>query len=627
MTSQIWVQRSLLAVLVGAALLANRGRASVLISEIMYNPAGVDRDSLADPPYDREWVELFNASDVAVDVSGWQFGDIQDGEWATPFPHNTFIYPQQTLIVTGDAASFDANWGGGIHRIQVGSFPTLANTIGTNEAAALRNSLGVLQNAVRFQDAGWPASNGSHGNSIFLLPEALSTSANKLGSNWKPSSQGVYGARWTNRGGQGENHGSPGFVATEPQAPFAPSPDAVWSMVVLPDTQNYVKNTRDLPFLHDQISWILDNRQQHNIQLVIQEGDIVNQNNQVEPTSGNQSSAQQWANAREAFSRLNGQLPYIMAVGNHDLGTTNAQSRETFFNDYFKAWENPLVNPAQGGILKGVFENGKLENAYFELKAPDGRQLLIFSLEYWPRQAVINWANSVAARPQFANHTAILLTHSYMNWDEDYWRTGATVGGLGTDGNDGEEMWHELVKLHGNFEMTLNGHIGGDGVGYKRSLGVNGNPVHQMLINTQFETNGGNGWLRLIEFLDDGKSARVRTYSPYLDLYRTGPAHEFVIDLSQLPMMPGDFNADGSVDNFDLAMWRQKTGMTVGARRIDGDADRDGDVDGADFLAWQRNLGAAPATAAANPTPEPASLIIAALALAAACGFAPRRRA
>jgi hypothetical protein len=233
--------------------------------------------------------------------------------------------------------------------------------------------------------------------------------------------------------------------------------------------------------------------------------------------------------------------------------------------------------------------------------------LLIFSLEYWPQQASIAWANQIAALPEYQNHTAVLLTHSYMNWNEDYWRTGETVGGLGSDGHDGEEMWNELVKLHGNFAMTFNGHIGGDGVGYKKSTGVEGNDVYQMLLNTQFETNGGNGWLRLVEFLEDGETVRIRTYSPYLDLYRTGQAHTFEIKLSQLPMTPGDFNADGVVDGIDLAAWKSHLGMDGGVARVEGDADRDGDVDGSDFLAWQRNLGVVGAPASLATVPEPAS--------------------
>jgi hypothetical protein len=596
-------------------------QAAVIVSEIMFNPQGTDLDTTVTPNISREWGEIYNTGAAAVDLTGWQFGDAQDNQWGSPFPAGTTLGPGQALVVTGDAATFDANWGTGINRIQVNTFPIQANTPGTNEAAAIRNSLGVVQDFVRYQDPGWPTANGSDGNSIFLLPNALSAAANDSAASWRPSAHGAYGARWVRGGGQGENHGSPGFVATVQQAPFAPSPDAAWSMVILPDTQNYVKNTRDLPVFFDQANWIKDNRDLFKIQLVMQEGDFVNNNDTEDPTSGNQTGDQQWANGRQVMSILDGHVPYIIAAGNHDIGFTNADNRDTQLNDYFQPSQNPLNDPAQGGILRGMFQPGHLENAYFELHAPDGRDLLIFSLEFWPRQAVISWANQIASQPQYQDHTAVLLTHSYMDSDEDYWDVTAPVAGLGTDGNDGIEMWNELVKLHGNFEMTFNGHIGGDGVGFKRSTGVEGNTVHQMLIDTQFETNGGNGWLRLVEFLEDGKTVRIRTYSPWLDMTRTTAAHQFQLVLSQLPMTPGDFNADGLVDNLDLAAWQSHLGKAAAAARTDGDADADGDVDGADFLAWQTNLGAAPTTA----VPEPAAMLLTALALAATLSAAHRR--
>src|SRR5262245_5290745 len=61
-------------------------------------------------------------------------------------------------------------------------------------------------------------------------------------------------------------------------AAFLPSPDAAWSMVVIPDTQNYVKDTAHRPILTQITEWIRDHRAQWKIQAVLQEGDIVNQN-------------------------------------------------------------------------------------------------------------------------------------------------------------------------------------------------------------------------------------------------------------------------------------------------------------------------------------------------------------
>jgi hypothetical protein len=348
---------------------------------------------------------------------------------------------------------------------------------------------------------------------------------------------------------------------------------------------------------------------------VLQEGDIVNQNSQVTPTSGDQTADQQWANAKAAMSILNGELPYIMAAGNHDLGTTSAQDRNTQFNTYFKAEDNPLVDPAQGGILAGYQVPGELQNAYFEVHAPDGRDLLIFSLEFWPRQATVAWANQIASLPKYADYTAVLLTHDYLNPNNTR-ADGAPDGyPVGTDGNDGEELWNELVKLNPNFKMTLNGHVGGDGVGYLKSTGNEGNVVHQMVFNSQFETNGGNGWIRVLEFLNDGTTVHVRTYSPFLNVYRTDAANDFFFTLTQLPPVEyaaADFNHDGFVDGADLTVWQTNFGVVGTATAQTGDADGDLDVDGADYLLWQQQFTAAPpASSSQASVPEPSALLLA----------------
>ena len=40
---------------------------------------------------------------------------------------------------------------------------------------------------------------------------------------------------------------------------------------------------------------------------------------------------------------------------------------------------------------------GELENTYGTYTAPDGRKMLIFSLEFGPRQQVVDWANGIAS--------------------------------------------------------------------------------------------------------------------------------------------------------------------------------------------------------------------------------------
>ena len=75
---------------------------------------------------------------------------------------------------------------------------------------------------------------------------------------------------------------------------------------------------------------------------------------------------------------LDGHVPYIWQRAIMISATTNFNNRNTKYNTYFKITDNPLNNPATGGIIKGTFEpnhlgefllrhlcSGRPENAHF----------------------------------------------------------------------------------------------------------------------------------------------------------------------------------------------------------------------------------------------------------------------
>lgn len=331
-----------------------------------------------------------------------------------------------------------------------------------------------------------------------------------------------------------------------------------WTLVVLPDIQSYVDHTAHYPLLIEIVQWIVDNRDVLDIALVLQMGDIVFQNDVPVATlsTGDQASADQWENAQRAFALLDGVVPYVVVPGNHDYGVFDADDRQTHFNECFQPGNNPLIDPATDGILVEMGQNSfgeqTLENACYDFTAPDGRQMLVLALEWGPRQTIVNWANSIARRNEYANHTKVLLTHAYMHHDETRldWVTYGnyqsanphSYGGTNSDTNDGEELWNKLVRRHPRFELVFSGHIGGDTTAYLASQGNHGNTVHQMLFNTQFLPLGGEGWVRLLEFLPDGTTAHVRTYSPYFandgdpdtSPWRSDPQNDFFFQLSPL---------------------------------------------------------------------------------------------
>ncbi len=604
-------------------------RGEIVISEIMYNPSGTD--SQTDPFFNREWVELYNSGPGIVSLAGWVLEDTQDSTPAGPLPSGAVLRPGQSLVVTGDAATFDATWGAGLRRFEVTNFPNLANSPSpTNETVGIRNAQGQLVDLVNYDDlAPWPPSTIG-GFSIFAAPQGLSTSANDSGSNWLSTSEGLYGGRYAD----GER-GSPGFVAGIAQTPFAPSSDASWSMVIIPDTQNYAKSSVDFPVLQQMTQWIADNHQQFRIEVVVQEGDIVNNNNTPNPTSGDQTGTEQWQNVQQAFSTLNEVVPYVMATGNHDYGTTNSQNRSTQFNDFFQASDNSLTNPATGGILNSTMTPGSLENATYRFTAPDGRDMSILSLEWGPRNAAVNWAQLQYLRTELRGTTAMLVTHAYMfnddtryDWDRNLDSDPTNDQGgnpysypTAGDTNDGQDLWEKLVNVAPAIEMVVSGHVGGDGVGYQMSQNNMGRNVHEMLFNTQFEPNGGNGWFRVFEFLDDGRTVRVRTYSPSLGLEKTDATNLFEFEIS--PILGGDFNRDGRVDAADYTLWRDSLGASGIVPYTLGDGNGNGVVDAADYQVWRSEFGKSLANAAAisvGAVPEPSSLIVLAAVLSLLAG-------
>jgi hypothetical protein len=93
--------------------------------------------------------------------------------------------------------------------------------------------------------------------------------------------------------------------------------------------------------------------------------------------------------------------------------------------------------------------------------------------------------------------------------------------------NDGLEVWNKFLRLHPNISFVFNGHVLNDGNGRLVSTGKNGNQVHQMLANYQMLPNGGNGYLRLVEFDTAQGTVSVKSYSPYLDQFLTDSENQF----------------------------------------------------------------------------------------------------
>lgn len=302
-----------------------------------------------------------------------------------------------------------------------------------------------------------------------------------------------------------------------------------WSMVILPDPQNYVKFQRNQPILDIMMNWITEHSDSLHIKMVMCTGDLVEHDDIVNPDGKkmDQTGQQQWRAVAKAFGKLDGRLPYITATGNHDYNifSYTHKPKTTHFPDYFPAEKNFLNQKLLREVAPNIYGNNSLENAAYEWLSPQGKPYLFLSLEFAPRDTILTWAKELVAQKKYKDHAVVLLTHAYLKYTNEWIeKEGYDLPGA----NYGKAIWDKLVYPSANIKLVISGHIGGINdarkhVAFKTDKNSKGVTVQQMTFNAQamgggHYGNGGDGWLRVLEFMPDGKTVKVKTFSPLFAL-------------------------------------------------------------------------------------------------------------
>ena len=268
-----------------------------------------------------------------------------------------------------------------------------------------------------------------------------------------------------------------------------------FTVVLLPDTQLYAESHPETYVA--QTEWIKQHAKAEKIKFVIHLGDIV-QNYDVKT---------EWEAADRAHGVLDGAVPYSVLPGNHDM---SKERDSTLYNKYFpparfkdRAW--------YGGSMDETNDNN------YCLFSAAGMDFLVLSLEYRPRDHVVDWANRLIA--EHPARRVIVATHRYMAPDK---RTGT-----------GDRLWEKLIRHHANVFLVASGHH--MEVNHQTSTNEAGRPVHELLCDYQGQPNGGNGWLQLLRFDPGRNQIRVETYSPTLDQHKREPAHHYRLEYDMEP--------------------------------------------------------------------------------------------
>jgi LPXTG-motif cell wall-anchored protein len=317
----------------------------------------------------------------------------------------------------------------------------------------------------------------------------------------------------------GENLSSRESTVTPAHPEDTPRADYDFSFGWESDTQYYNEDAvADEPrYEHQQAihSYFLAQREAMNLQYVFHTGDIVDDWDQEE----------QWLRADPEYQRLDDAgLPYGVLAGNHDVG--HELGDYTDYSNWFGE-DRFAANPWYGGSYKD-------NRGHYDLISAGGIDFLMVYQGWGPGDEEIAWMNEVLA--QYPDRIAVVAQHEYL----------LTTGGLG---EIPQRIMDEVVATNPNVKMVFSGHYHdaftrtddfddtGDGVADRT--------VTSMLFDYQGLPEGGLGYLRLLQFDNEGERMVVRTYSPSLNDYDSDAGsladapQEFEISYDQLAIVPG----------------------------------------------------------------------------------------
>ncbi|MCL2134007.1 MAG: metallophosphoesterase [Candidatus Bathyarchaeota archaeon] len=283
-----------------------------------------------------------------------------------------------------------------------------------------------------------------------------------------------------------------------------------YTIAVVPDIQNLSRYYPDV--LDTMIDWIQNNAEARNIKFMIQVGDLTDTN-----------SVEEWERVQYNFAKLDGVVPYAFIPGNHDYNGLITNRDTDLFNTYF-----PYNTYSQTPIFGGVYEEGKLDNAYYYFTADDTDYMLL-CLEMAPRNFVLDWANEVVASN--TDRYVIVVTHSYLSYNGEY----DNSSGYDPTGNSGDAIWDKFVSQHANIIMVLCGHIHYDDLVMRIDTNMYGNEVPQLLTDAQDMDfyREGVGMIALLTFSNNGHDITVNWYSTKNDaLFREWNQFSFSVAMN-----------------------------------------------------------------------------------------------
>jgi|GEM_PF-1484441 len=310
----------------------------------------------------------------------------------------------------------------------------------------------------------------------------------------------------------------------------AQEPSDVFTIAVIPDTQNYVQTEAGTAVFAEQFRWIVEERDDRNIVFVSHVGDV----------SQNPDSVTEWDRIDNIFAKLDeANIAYGISPGNRDM---NDDATAPEYDARFGA------SRYQGKAWFGGNHGAEGYRSSYQTISVDGHELLFVHLrhlqsDYGDVDAVLDWFGDVL--DDHSDHLTFVTTHEFTGPDN-----GVYIPAL-----------QDAIAASCNVVGVFSGHRFGYGNGSFTDRC--GRTVQHLLTNYQGLEGGGQGYLRLVEVDSNTLETNFDVYSPTLDQPGQSRGESFSASLSQLIPVLGDVTCDRVIDIGDALMIAQ---YSVGLR-------------------------------------------------------------
>jgi hypothetical protein len=273
-----------------------------------------------------------------------------------------------------------------------------------------------------------------------------------------------------------------------------------FTVAILPDTVNYTGGAPQM--LTTMLDWVAANREARNIAFVTHTGSV------VDASAANAPDA--WLAASENFARIEDPvatalpqgLPFGLAAGPRDLPVT-----QPGYNQFFG-------RPRFAGRSWFAGSDVLTSNAnHLELFSAGGVDFAVAHIAYDATLSNTSpslvWLKTMLAR--YRDRQFIVVTHDLLapSAGVPYSTLGAVV--------------YNAIANFNNVVLLLGGSTLDE---LRRVNSLNG---YSLAANYSGRANGGDGWMRLLEFSPAAGRIHVRTYSPTRGEYETDNDSDFTL--------------------------------------------------------------------------------------------------